>query len=369
MIKSADGALEATSGHATIEPSDGPPLLCSECFMDVGLRLDSLRFGMPLRQPCPNCGSATGSLLDLGRIRWIAHRFFVLGSMAKSDYGGAPRIEFNDLRENEISFEGPLQSDVDLICATAGVGLFPYGPPLWRLGYIEPLEALQDTARSSIVVERILNEFPEHLLQPDELFYRLRKDVPRPTEPPEFDSPPTAFLGTGRLDSIDLPVLYGSPDLELCVHECRVTADDQVHVATLKATRPLRLLDLTAVLEEDCTTFESLDMTVHLLFLAGGHSYPISRNISTAARRAGFDGVLFPSYFSLLRTGAPFLETAYGLTTRTFAGAKIHEANKIVPNVAIFGRPIADGRVRVTCVNRLYIRRIAYDLGFGPAEA
>lgn len=368
MTKNANEALEVTSAEDAPEPNHGPPLLCSECFKDVGLRLDSIRFGMPFRQSCPNCGSATGSLLDSGRIRWVAHRFFVLGSMAKSDYGGAPRIEFNDDRENEISFDSALQADVDLICSAAGVGFFPYGPPLWRIGHIEPLEALQDTSQSYAVVERILDEFPEHILQPDEPFYRLRKDVSRPTEPTEFDSPPDAFCGTGRLDSIDLPVLYGSPDLELCVHECRVTADDLIHVATLNATRPLRLLDLTAVLEEDCTTFESLDMAVHLLFLASGHSYPISRAISLAASRAGFDGVLFPSYFSLLRTGAPFLETVYGLTTRTFAGAKTHEASKIVPNVAVFGRPIADGSVSVTCVNRLYIRRIAYDLGFGPAE-
>ncbi|HEX8470051.1 MAG TPA: RES family NAD+ phosphorylase [Brevundimonas sp.] len=349
-------------------PVECQPLLCSECFQDAGLRLDAERFGLSSRQPCPNCGSLTGALLDLGRIRWVAHRFFVLGSLTKVDYGGAPRIEFNDLRSNEISFEGGLQQDVDLICEKAEVGFFHYGPPLWRLGHIEPLEALQDGERAASVIQRILAEYPVFSLQPGDPFFRLRKDVSRPSEKSQFDSPPNPMCGTGRLDSEDIPVLYGSSDLQLCVHECRVTVDDSLHVATLEATKPLRLLDLTAILQEDCTTFESLDMTVHLLFLAGPHSYPISRVIGAAAKEAGFDGLLFPSYFSLLRTGAPFLETAYGLATRAFPDAASREAGKIVPNIALFGRPIADGRIDVRCINRLYLRQAAYDLGFGPAD-
>lgn len=359
-------ATETTTDDG--QPKDGPPLLCSECFKDTGLKLDAARFGMSITQPCPNCGSSTGALLDQGRIRWIAHRFFVLGSHIWSDYGGAPRIEFNDRRNNEVEFAPTLQRDVNLICEAGGVGFFHYGPALWRLGHIEPLEALQDEAQRASVVERILVEYPEIILKPGDPFFRLRKQVARPLEQAEFDSPPDVFCGSGRLDTVELPVLYGSPDLQLCIHECRVTAKDTLHVATLEATSTLRLLDVTAVLKEDCTTFESLDMAVHFLFLAGEHSYPISRAISTAANAAGFDGVLFPSYFSLLRTGAPYLETVLGLTTRKFPGAEVREGTKIVPNVAIFGRPVADGRVRVTCINRVYLRQVAYDLGFGPAD-
>jgi hypothetical protein len=357
-----------TSESRAGSPEEGPGLLCSECFQDTGLRLDAARFGMRISQPCPRCGSSTGALLDRGRLRWIAHRFFVLGTHTRSHYGGSPRIEFNDQRKNEVEFSAPLQTDVELICKNAEVGLFHYGPALWRLGYIEPLEALQDDAQRAPVVERILREYPEATLTPDQPFFRLRKEVSRPLEPTEFDSPPREFCGSGRLDSAELPVLYGSPDLQLCIHECRVTAEDALHVATLEATKPLRLLNVTALLKEDCTAFESLDMAVHMLFLAGGHSYPISRAISAAAKAANFDGLLFPSYFSLLRTGAPFVETAFGLATRRFPGADAYEASKIVPNVGLFGRPITDGRVRVTCINRVYLRQVAYDLGFGPAD-
>lgn len=44
------------------------------------------------------------------------------------------------------------------------------------------------------------------------------------------------------------------------------------------------------------------------------------------------------------------------------------EAGKIVPNIALFGRPVEDGLIHVRCVNRLYLRQVAYDVGFGPAE-
>jgi hypothetical protein len=60
--------------------------------------------------------------------------------------------------------------------------------------------------------------------------------------------------------------MYGSQDLQVCIHECRVTAEDEVFVASLAATRDLKLLDLTHLLyEEHVTEFESPDMAVHML--------------------------------------------------------------------------------------------------------
>ena len=81
--------------------------------------------------------------------------------------------------------------------------------------------------------------------------------------------------------------MYGSQDLQVCIHECRVTAEDDLYVASLAPAR-LRLLDLTHLLhEQHVTEFESLDMAVHMLFLAGPHSYEIARIIAQASRDAG----------------------------------------------------------------------------------
>jgi hypothetical protein len=137
----------------------------------------------------------------------------------------------------------------------------------------------------------------------------------------------------------------------------------------------LKLLDLSEVLREPegVTEFESLDMAVHMLFLAASHSYDITRRISLMAGQAGFDGIEYPSYFSLLRTGAIPFETAYGLSGRVIARYTRHarhaehERSKIVPNLALFGYPVAEGKVEVKCINRLLVTRVEYDLKFGPA--
>src|ERR1019366_8523649 len=183
----------------------------------------------------------------------------------------------------------------------------------------------------------------------------------------EYDAPPTAVAGRGRLDSEGFPVLYGSQDLQVCVHECRVTAKDEIYMATLAPTRALRLLDLTELLpEENVTEFESLDLAVHMLFLAGKHSYEIGRRIALAAHTAGYDGLVYPSYFSLLRTGAMPFETAYGISHRRLPQLKNRERAKIITNLALFGRPIETGLVTVTCINRVVLNRVEYGFQFGP---
>ena len=69
-------------------------------------------------------------------------------------------------------------------------------------------------------------------------------------------------------------------------------------------------------------------MAVHMLFLAGRHAYDITRHIAKAAKAAGFDGLVYPSYFSLLRIGAMPFETAYGLSQRRFEALRDYEQSK-----------------------------------------
>lgn len=339
--------------------------LCSDCFQDHGLRLDAERIGAEDDAACPACGSRSGRKLDRERLGRLAHSFFVWGTMNRCDYGAAPIVQFNEHQETCITAPPWLEPDLRRIEKAIGVGFFYYGPRLWMIGEVEPLKALEDAAQREPVIERILKEFPALTIGPDRLFYRIRKAPEVPDGPAEYDSPPAP--GSGRLDAKGLPVLYGSPDLEVCVHECRVTADDELYIATLAPARELKLLDLTVLLaEEGVTEFDSLDMAVHMLFLAGAHAYPITREIARAAHSAGFDGLVYPSYFSLLRTGAMPFETAYGISHRRFKQLKGREQTKTIPNLALFGRPIQDGKVNVRSINRLILRRVEYSVGFGP---
>lgn len=236
------------------------------------------------------------------------------------------------------------------------------------LGEIEPLKALRSCETRGSIIERILREYPTISLSQEHSFYRLRVNPTAAADPSQYDSPPDAFLGNGRIDSSGMPVLYASPDLELCLHECRATAEDQLYVAQLAPSATLRFLDLSANLEEhrSVTEFQSLDISVHMLFLAGRHSYGVTREIAMAAAARGFSGLVFPSYFTYLRRGNMPFQTVRGISARRFQEFRAYERSRPVQNLAIFGRPIRDGLVCVKGINRLVLRSVGYDFHFGP---
>lgn len=250
-----------------------------------------------------------------------------------------------------------------------GVGFFHYGPRLWMVGEIEPLKELEEESSRAAAIERIIEKYPTRLLDSSHKLYRIRKAPSKPHSPSEYDSPPEECVGAGRLDHHGFPALYASEDLDVCLHECRVTAEDDIFLATLRPENELKMLDLTALIQEEgVTEFESLDLAIHMLFLAASHSYPISRHIARVAKERGFDGIIYPSYFSLLRLGIMPFQTTYGLSHRRIPQYQEYEQKTAIPNAAIFGYPIADGKLQVACINRLVLSQVAYDVRFGPAE-
>ena len=288
----------------------------------------------------------------------------------RTTYGGAPLVQFNERHSSEVNFNGSLRVDAQLIAKTLGIGFFHYGPRMWMIGNIEPLQKLTGLTERDSIIDQILGLFPEKQLQTGDLLYRVRKQVERPSLASEYDSPPAALSGQGRLDSPGLSVLYASQDIQVCLHECRIAAEDEAFVATLSPTRTLRFLDLAAIVDEgnSVTEFESVDLTVNMLFLAGPHSYDASRAIAIAARDRGYDGIIFPSYFSLLRTGGVPFETVYGITLRRFEEARGYEKSKLIENVAVFGKPVETGLLEVVCINKAILKKVEYSIRFGPAE-
>lgn len=354
---------------ATKVDDETNPILCSKCFFDDGLKIDAFNIGFNSNDCCRTCGSTDGRKLTKSLIKKLAWRFFVGGTTIRREYGAAPMIQCNEYHygKGDISPSPWLVNDIKLIEDAAKIGFFHYGPRFWMLGEVKPLKALRDPAQRAEVVERILREYPEKILTKDTVFYRLRVCPQRPDNPYEYDSPPVALAGMGRLDSPGFPVMYGSQDIDICIHECRASTEDEIYVATLKPQRDLRLLDLTYLIKEDVTEFESLDMAIHMLFLARSHSYEVSRAISLAVKDAGFDGLIYPSFFSLIRTGGHPFETAFGLSVRHFhPQAEKYAQAFTIPNFALFGRPLENSLVRVECINRLVLTQIGYQGHFGP---
>lgn len=344
---------------------------CSNCFSDFGLRLDAERIGHPHKSRCPNCGSRDAKKLTLRSLQALASQFFVQGSVHRTEYGSAPLIQFNEHQYQRGDYSGPdwLQDDIDLVQELANIGLFHYGPRLWMVGAIDPLEQLQDPHTRPAIIDRIIGEYPVHTLPRGEQIYRLRTNPNDPMAIHEFDSPPAEFLGRGRLDCPENPILYCTQDIEGSVHECRVTVEDELYLGILDPTRNLRLLDLSALLrEDDVTEFESLDMAVHMLFFATKHSYEISRAIALSAREAGFDGLIYPSYFSQVRSGAMPFETVYGLSVRRFPQAENYAKASVFPNIALFGRPLSEGLLNLVSISRVILHKVSFELRFGPAR-
>ena len=340
-------------------------LTCSDCFTDERLKLDAAHLGTDERSACPNCGSISGRKLDRNRTAELAHRLFVWGSLHRCEFGAAPVLAFNQQQPTSIESLPWCDSDLRLFERLLGIGVFYYGPRMWMVGEVEPLLALQDASRRRPVIDAILRDFPCVTLVTGESFYRLRKSPSNPASPDEYDSPPNP--GKGRLDSAGFPVMYASQDLQVCIHECGAGVGDDAYVATLAAERALRLLDLTELIYQEGTSeFESLDIAIHMLFIAGGHSYPISRAVAAEACRAGYDGLVYPSYYSQLRTGAMPFETSFGISHRLVPKLKEQEKAKIIMNLALFGRPITEKLVRVDCINRVILTRVHYDVHFGP---
>ncbi|MCX2745326.1 RES family NAD+ phosphorylase [Mangrovivirga sp. M17] len=340
--------------------------LCSECFTDQGLKLLAERIGIENPENCINCSNSNGIKLNIEQIETLAYRFFVVGSIFKPDYGASPIIQFNEHKKTNIKLSKSLQKDIKLFEKELGVGFFHYGPRLWMLGEIEPLKDLQDKKTRKSIFKRIIKEFPTVLLKENELFYRIRINPENPGAENEYDSSP--YPGKGRLDSENHQVLYGSQDLEVCIHECRVTVEDEIYVATLTPKKTLKLLDLTELIDEECTEFESLDLSIQMLFLASKHSYEISKELSLYVKDKGFDGIIYPSFFSLVRSGKIPFPTVYGISTRRIPQYKEFEKTCTIWNLALFGSPIKDKTIGVKNINKLVLNRIIYDYQFGPAE-
>ncbi|MBB6428040.1 RES family NAD+ phosphorylase [Sphingopyxis sp. JAI128] len=300
------------------------------------------------------------------QLRDLCQTFFVRGSIMAADYGASPLIQFNDMRENELDVEGAINVDIALLHRVVGLGFFHYGPRLWMVGAVEPLRKLRTRRGRQPTINRILRTYPVREITPREIFYRVRKAPAEPSDAAQYDAPPGEFSGSGRLDSPGNSILYGSQDIEICVHECRFSAGDDLYVATLAPTRTLRLVDLTEILEEEGTEFDSLDLAVLMLFLAGSHAYEITRELAASARAKGFDGLIYPSYFSMLRTGGMPFETMFGISLRRMHQTRGYEKAKVIGNLALFGHPVADGMLRVVGINRLVISRVSYGTTFGP---
>ncbi len=67
-----------------------------------------------------------------------------------------------------------------------------------------------------------------------------------------------------------------------------------------------------------------------------------------------------------MRTGAIPFETVFGISIRKLPLFNEYSNAQVIPNIALFGNPIAENKVKVKCINRVVLNMVKYDIQFGP---
>jgi hypothetical protein len=355
------------SNTASIQ-NDLDYILCSNCFKHLGLRIAANSLGDNNNSICPRCNSTNGAKLNASVSKRLIFDFFVWGSYNKAEkFGGAPRIQWNNKHVSEVTFDDEcLNQDAKLLLSIVGGGLFYYAPRSWMLGDVTYLNNINDESQCNRLIETIFEQFPDKALAPDAMFFKIRKNPCNPSDKSEYDSPPNYTNCLGRFETISNPVLYASTDLNTCIHEAKIASEDDAYFSSLKPSRMLRMLNLCEIVDDGKNEFESIDIAVNLLLMSGSHSYPVTRKLALAAREKGYDGIIYPSFYSQLQNGWMPIETYYGISVRKFTQMHEYEKAKYIENYAFFGRPIEESKIHIAAINRALIKRISVDLVIGP---
>lgn len=317
-------------------------ICCSSCFHDVGLRAVADEFGDRSARVCPTCGALEGSKLTRKTLERTCTEFFVRGSVYSGKGWFAPMLQFNyfDRPIDEVG-RAPLRKDIRRLSEALGVQVFLYGPPLWMFGKPCEEDGIQKWQTSDF--QNICDYHNQLELDSKVTLFRVQRNIEFTPEDARFCSPPDEYRTTyGRFDSADLSVLYCSLDVETCLHESRVSLEDDIFVATLHPTRTLRLLDLTAPKTDfEISPFD--DPRIWLKSLIYDHeSYHVCQQLAAHIQSLGYDGFVVESYFQQA-------------TSATHA------------NLCLFGRPVVAGLVSVEGINKVNLRNVSYEFGFGPA--
>jgi hypothetical protein len=249
-----------------------------------------------------------------------------------------------DREDNDVRMLPCTSADWRLIKSISRSSLIYNVPRLFQLGVTNhfdgPDGSLLDSTIDEICDKLLLIEMCEGT----ELFrIRLNLSGKCIAEPSQYDSPPgTGAREFNRFDQSDLPILYASPSLTVCIHECRATLNDEVFVATLRASRNLRIADLSSGYDQNPETpFDDLEHFFNGLMLSS-RQYDACRRIGKAiAQRLHADGIIYRSFFSNVTDG-PAL------------------------NYGIFGHPVAEKKLDVISINQVRLEKIQYKYRVGP---
>lgn len=214
-------------------------VLCSDCFLNNGLRLEASKIGVRTSSKCAACGSTQGHKLGRNALEKLTTRFFVNATTPHGVGGYASILQYNpEFDGDDVQFDEKTAHDWYLIKAHIGGRLFFYGPPLWRIGITEHYE--EANVVSNATIAEIVSKLSIRALPRGTRTFRIRKNIEPSNvlKETEYDVPPPNIKRTyGRFDDGGLEILYTSPSLPVCLHEGRVLITDDIFAATFEAAR------------------------------------------------------------------------------------------------------------------------------------
>ncbi|MBB1368024.1 RES family NAD+ phosphorylase [Pseudoalteromonas sp. SR44-5] len=322
--------------------------ICTHCFKNHGLHNTAMSVSSCRKKEyCERC-SNYGYDLSKSEIEEIMSSFFVVGSIPPEIGGPAPVYQYNKNEyPSEVRFLTELDDDLKILSDNLGVGLFHYGPPLWRLGYTEDYQSLViddvQGAERKAIFSKIINRCTEEIFDRDNVIFRVRTASKLPPALPEqFDTPPIDKMTEGRFNSKSFPIFYGASDIETCLHETRATLSDHIMMAKFITLKPLKLLNFTKTDESIAgNEFERIDILLQKLAFGGVDEYVLCQELALEIKNRGFDGLISQSYFG-----------------------QAHK--KKLYNISLFGYPVKDNKIGLISTNRIKIKSVEYEFTYGP---
>lgn len=323
-----------------------PIVFCSRCFEDEGLRYYSEKIGRTSLRACPACGRSDGFGITESQVDEIAERFFVDGTVSHGvgsyspvfRIGGDPPSHEPDLLDHTLR-------DLKRIRIRSELVLHFRSPKFWQIGLTYHWD--HDDNGNFIVskeqAKRATDACQKAILRKGSTIYRagLGLKDEKLFDEDQYDSPKNTKKNFDRFDSSDFRIFYSSSTIETCLHEVRLSIHDPISIASLEVRDDLNLLDTTA--DADNYSGDEFDNPAHFF---RGLAYSTSthketQQISRVIAAAGYDGFLDRSYHnSLLQRDGH--------------------------NVALFGRPISEGKLQVRSINTVFISKLSVEYQLGP---
>lgn len=316
-------------------------ILCSYCFNDFGLKSEADKLGIREFKICPNCKNIGGKKLNHKELIALCSIYFVNGTFHRTNFGGASIVIFNEYQQNSIEINQNLQQDLNLISKSINIGFFYNAPNTNLVGEREPIKKLLSKYYEREIL-KIIKIFPTIYLGENDNVFRLRINPKSPEKHEEYDSPPTQYRKNGRFNNNVNRIFYAAFDAETTIYECRSKVNDELYLSISNPTMPIKVIDFSCQIQSNDYNVDSFNDFINDIFNSDSkEAYIICRRIAKKLLKDGYEGVIYTSYFNHFKTSK-------------------------TKNLALFGFPIKEGKIKVKCINKILLNKVRYDFTYGP---